>query len=50
MFKFKLKNGISGTVTPVGTMYAVEFSNGVNTKVDSTIVEKYLSNGTWLKY
>nr|DAK01516.1 MAG TPA: hypothetical protein [Caudoviricetes sp.] len=49
MFKFKLKNGISGTVTPVGTMYAVEFSNGVSTKVDNTLVEKYLNSGTWQK-
>ena len=49
MFKFKLKNGITGTATPVGTMHKVEFSNGVETKVDNTLVEKYLSNGTWQK-
>ncbi len=49
MFKFKLKNGITGTATPVGTMHKVVFSNGVETKVDNTLVEKYLSNGTWQK-
>lgn len=49
MFKFKLKNGITGTATPAGTKHDVEFSNGVKTKVDNTLVEKYLSNGTWQK-
>ena len=49
MFKFKLKNGITGTATPVGTMHKVVFSNGVETKIDNTLVEKYLSNGIWKK-
>lgn len=49
MFKFKLRNGITGTATPAGTMHEVVFSNGVKTKVDNTLVEKYLSNGIWKK-
>lgn len=49
MFKFKLRNGITGTATPAGTMHEVAFSNGVSTKVDNTLVEKYLSDGTWQK-
>jgi hypothetical protein len=49
MFKFKLKNGITGTAIPVGTTHKVEFNNGVETKVDNTLVEKYLNSGTWQK-
>lgn len=49
MFKFKLRNGLTGTATPVGTRHEVEFSNGVKTKVDNALVEKYLSNRIWVK-
>lgn len=50
MFKFKLKNGRIGTAKLVGTMYGVEFSNGVKTKVDDKLAERYLSSGIWQKY
>ena len=49
MFKFKLKSGMTGTAAPAGTMHEVEFSNGVKTRVDNTLVEKYLSSGIWVK-
>lgn len=49
MFKFILKNGLTGTAVESGTMYQVEFSNGVRTRVDSKLVEKYLSTGIWKK-
>ncbi|WP_445448803.1 hypothetical protein [Enterococcus faecalis] len=49
MFKFKLKNGITGTATPAGRVHKVVFSNGVETKVDNKLVEKYVNNGTWNK-
>lgn len=49
MFKFKLKNGISGIAKPNGVKFDVEFNNGVKTKVDAKIVEKNLASGVWNK-
>lgn len=54
MFKFRLKNGVTGKAKLNKTLhthvYDVVFSNGIKTKVDNVLVGRYLRIGSWEEY